>query len=215
MGKFKLKKIKIGSYLRELSIVIIGVAVTLTAGGIIGNIQEKNDLKLQMDAIYTELEDNKERVESLKEFYEERRKLQFLLIKDHRNPGSVDQDSIKKYNNVVGRVKSFVYKNNAYSMLINTGAIKSFKNKKLLLDITESYTLLQSIKESHMEQMGLLAQLFNNVYSMDSNWVIDQHDIKKFPGLYNFYMMSSGDLEMIVETIDLIDKITSQNGKRK
>ena len=49
---------KIGKYLREVSIVVLGVAITLSVSVWIGNNNEKKDMALCINAIITEWERN-------------------------------------------------------------------------------------------------------------------------------------------------------------
>lgn len=210
MAKLKLKRIKFGSYFRELSIVIIGVAVTLCASSIISTIQEKRSLKQQMNAIYAELEDNLVKVNKLNDFYQDTRKLNEYLMKDYRNPGTVYEDSIMILNRVVGKVPGFVFKRNAYDMFINSGGMKSFKDKNLLLDITECYSLLEILNKAHQDYTGSILEMLKPIYSMETEKIIDNIGVKDFLNLYNFHLMSTADYENSELTIKMINKVLSK-----
>lgn len=207
MAKLKLKRIKFGSYFRELSIVIIGVAVTLCASSIISTIQEKRSLKQQMNAIYAELEDNLGRVKQLDSFYQDTRNLQRLLHADYKNPGTVPDDSIRVYNRVAGRTINYVYKRNAYDMFINSGGMKSFSNKKLLLDITEAYALMETLKQSHSMYTNTVMDFLKEIYNLETKVVTDNMDLRSFRNLYNFHLMSAGDYETTKQAKELLERI--------
>lgn len=210
MGRFsKIKNIKFGKYFRELSIVIIGVAVTLAASSIISSIQERKNLKLQVNAIYSELEDNRQRIQTLAEFYKDTEKMQNLLLEDYRYPGSVHKDSISKLYHIISRSAPFIYKRNAYGMFINSGGMKDFNNKKILLDITECYALIQTLKESYDLYMDLKVDVFKNLLTLETELLVDQMDIKAIPTLYNFHLMNTGDTKTPPQIKALIEKILS------
>ncbi len=206
----KFKRINFGNYFKELSIVIIGVAVTLAASSVISTISEKRDLKLQMNAIYAELEDNLAKVNKLNDFYQDTRKLNEYLMKDYRNPGTAYEDSLMSLNRIVGKVPGFVYKRNAYDMFINSGGMKSFKDKKLLLDITECYALLEILNKAHQVFTGSIIELLKDIYSMETEKIVGNIGIKDFPNFYNFHLMSSADYENSELTIKMINKVLSK-----
>ena len=56
---------KIGKYLREISVVVIGVAITLSVSVWLGNRNEKKDIALHLHAIKMELEENEKNLENL------------------------------------------------------------------------------------------------------------------------------------------------------
>jgi hypothetical protein len=58
MNESKISMKKIGKYLREISVVVIGVAVTLSASYWLGVKSEKRDIALHLHAIKMELEEN-------------------------------------------------------------------------------------------------------------------------------------------------------------
>ena len=49
---------KVGKYLREISVVVIGVAITLSASFWINNRNDKRDMNLYLYAIKLELDEN-------------------------------------------------------------------------------------------------------------------------------------------------------------
>ncbi|MDR3287280.1 MAG: hypothetical protein LBT27_07550, partial [Prevotellaceae bacterium] len=75
MSKFEkikqLKQLKIGNYFRELSVVIIGVAVTLFASNAITNAKAQKDLNIQLNAVYAELEYDLQKIDNLIDFYDD------------------------------------------------------------------------------------------------------------------------------------------------
>jgi len=90
MGKFlKLKQLKIGNYFRELSVVIIGVAVTLYASNAITNAKAQKDLHIQLNAVYAELEYDLQIINSLIDFYDDVEQLRKYVTEDYHNPGQV------------------------------------------------------------------------------------------------------------------------------
>ena len=59
MNKLKISMSKFGKFDREVSVVVIGVAITLTATLWINKKNEKRDMALYLNAMKIELDENK------------------------------------------------------------------------------------------------------------------------------------------------------------
>lgn len=200
--------VKVVKYLRELSIVIIGVAVTLAASSIVNDFKEKRDLKQQLNIIHAELESNVERLDGLIDFYGRHGKLSNFLIESIENPQTGTIDSINKYSSIIGEIYPFTYKRGAYDMFLNSGAAKLLTDRNLLLDITESYTMLEIIKgdyDKYVEMKIIEIQKFNDLGRKNIYNVIDITS-PEYSNMFNFYT-SIRKGEYPVETREHIEKV--------
>ncbi len=191
----RLKEMRLGNYFRELSIVIIGVAVTLYAGNAITGIKEKKDLERQLEAVYIELEENSKRLDPVIEFYKVHEELRHYLYQVMEHPESYSNDSIQKYRRVMSFNANFSYKHAAYDMFINSGAMKLMTDRKQLLEITESYIMLEEFKDSNDGHIQLKEQKFTEVYKMDRKTVFEkEYDIRnpEWNMEFNFHALNSG-----------------------
>lgn len=207
-----LRKLKLGNYFRELSIVIIGVAVTLYATGVINSAREKKDLKLQLNTIYTELEDNLARLDKLIEFSSDLDQLKKNLRKKYYTPEEVNADTLKKYNARIGEIHTFIYKHGAYDMLINSGAMKNFKDRKLLLDISECYAMMESTKEGHDAYSDMIQEMFIKLYEHETQYLLHNFHIEAEPlrGILNLYIAATNEKARAQETRKQIEKVLAQ-----
>jgi len=64
MKKLKNVFLKTGKYLREISVIVIGVAITLSVSQWINNRSQRQDIAIHLSAIKTELEENIELLEN-------------------------------------------------------------------------------------------------------------------------------------------------------
>jgi hypothetical protein len=210
MSKFeKLKQMKIGNYFRELSVVIIGVAVTLYASDAITHIKEQKDMTIQLNAVYAELEFNLQIIDGVIDYFDDIAQLKRYITEDYQNPGQVDADSLSKYSRIVGQTRGLVYKKGAYEMLLNSGTARLFKDKASLSDITECYTLMEMSKESLNGYISLRTDLLKKVYDYDTKMIIEDIDLKQplWRSLYNFHLVSSGGDGNLRDAKKLIEKV--------
>ena len=203
----KIQKLRIGNYLRELSVVIIGVAATLFAGGLINEMKEKKDLKLQLNSIYTELENNLERIDRTLLYYRKIEKLSDFLQESIRNPSPHINDSINKYKDVANWTLPFAYKKGAYDMFVNSGIMKQFTDREQLLNITECYSLLEVMKQEHEVYISSKMLIFNEIYKMKTEDIF-KYDIMDPPFYisFNFHTLNNSIESPAIEAKIQIEK---------
>ena len=177
---------KIGKYLREVSVVVIGVAITLFASYRITNKNEKRDMALYLKSIKLELEEN---IRILDETHQ-------LLIQPGINYSdylrshdkkSLNADSLKYYiDKTVFNISSITINTNAFDMFKTSGNMRLVDNKEQLLSIWDSYAKLIELKQGFdmfsqmkLEEMKKFFYLSNNPRD---------EDILKNPPMYEFHV---------------------------
>lgn len=208
----KLEQLRIGNYFRELSVVIIGVAVTLYVSGLINNAKEQKDLQGQMEAIHSELEYNLHLFEELIEYYDKVDGLSKFLEAYAHNPIQANADSINRYGNIFGKIYSLVYQQGAYDMFWNSGNAKLFKDKELLLDIANCYAMIERAANVHSEYTKLKMDKLAALYNLDTYLIIGQVDWTKpqFRSVFNFHLVANGSKYSALEARERIENILSK-----
>ena len=210
----RIKGLRIGNYLRELSVVIIGVAVTLYAGNLITAYQQNRDMKLQLDIVYAELEDNVKKLDPVIFYHEELEKLRGFMLAKYLNPFPAVNDSILKYSSAASHSHSYTYKKNAYEMFINSGAMKFLTDRRKLLDITESYTLLEELKYEHDEYIDSKMKVFHELYKVETEIIVKSTLIQPEEYvMYNFHMLTSGMKDKTVKVKEELERVISERYK--
>jgi len=203
---------KTGSYLRELSIVIIGVAVTLYAGGVINGINEKKDLDLQLKAVYTELEENSRRLDNIIEYHREHELLSNYLRRVVEEPQAYDVDTIIKYDKILSTTSTFSYKKGAFDMFVNSGAMKLLSDRKQLLEITESYAMLEEFKHDNDQFFEMKSQIQSEVYKLDRKLIFGKYDFRdpQWNSKFNFHLLNNGMEKLAVDVKAELEKVLSK-----
>ncbi|NDW13226.1 hypothetical protein D0T50_10000 [Bacteroides sp. 214] len=212
--KGKNKKYRVGSYFRELSVVIIGVAVTFYVSGIIESNREQQDIKLQLSTIYDELSYNRDKLVALYKYYDTHEIVKRQLYAFVETPDKVDNDSLNAAARLIGKTHVFVYKRGAYGLFEVSGVIKSFRNRALLLKISDCYALLERCKENYLEYSNLKLNEIQKLYNMNTEYLMKDDgwiNIPEARGIFNFYLMVSREAnkEDIREIEEVLKEIKS------
>ena len=137
-----MKKIKtiptIGKYLRELSIVVLGVAITLSVSYWITNKNEKRDMALYLNAIKLELEENIKYLDAEADYFEDWRSYGIYLQSHDKKSLHPDSIRTRAYPGL-GRLKNFIFKASAFEMFKVSGAMRLIDDKELLQSLWDVY----------------------------------------------------------------------------
>jgi len=147
MKKLKFSVQKIGKYLREVSVVVIGVAITLSVSYWITNRTEKNDVALYLEAIKIEMEEN------IKSLDKEAGDMEYWNSYGHfltsQNKKSISPDSIKSYDHQgFSSFREIAFQTSAFEMFKMSGTMRLIDDKELLKSIWTVYRNLESAKWS-------------------------------------------------------------------
>ncbi|MCL2097739.1 MAG: hypothetical protein FWH23_03145 [Bacteroidales bacterium] len=160
---------KIGKFLREVLVIVIGIAITLSASHWISNRNEKRDMALYLNAVKLELEEN------IKILHEEKKYLQkeveYANYLKTNDKNSVNFDTILiNYGNNIWSVRKPNCNSYAFEMFKLSGTMRFIGDKELLLTLWKAYNSLylisnilfeegfQSKTEEIKREMSLLSQ---------------------------------------------------------
>ena len=144
MNQQKKSTKKIGKYLREISVVVIGVAITLFVSYWISNNRERKDMSLYLEAIRLELEEN---VKAIDQYVESLQgSVKYADYLQSHNKKSLNADTIEKYAYDYGSVPVFKFKINAFEMFKNSGFMRLMEDRGLLLTVWNVYAELDELR---------------------------------------------------------------------
>ena len=151
MNKTKNSIGKVGKYLREVSIVVLGVAITLSVSVWIGNNNEKREMALCLSNIKTELERNAMVFEWNVEWLQKSVKYaNYIRMNDEK---SINQDSINYYMHSAdgygwGVIESpNIVAKDAFEMYKSFGTLRNMDNKEKLVSIWEVYKKMENTQQ--------------------------------------------------------------------
>ena len=188
MNKTKNSIEKIRKYLGEISVVVIGVAITLSASYWITSKNEERNTTLYLNSIKLELLENKNTFdEAVKQLESCVKYANYLRSHDKK---SLCPDTIKAYSYTYYTSSSIIIKTNAFYMFKTSGNMRLMKDKELLLSIWDSYAKLDKLTQSFdklierkLEDIMKETQLIS---LPDNDSLSDEKILKNIP-MYNFY----------------------------
>ena len=131
-------------YIRDLSIVVAGIAVTLYASYQVTGKSEKRDLKLYLNAIKIEMEENIRVIDEAMAFAQPSiRYSEYLMAHDYE---LLDKDTIGSYVSTFFSSRTFTFKTNAFEMFKSSGCMRLMDDKELLLLMWDMYVELAELK---------------------------------------------------------------------
>jgi hypothetical protein len=150
MDKKKIMPITaIWKYVRELSVVVIGITITLSANNWINDRSERKNLDLYLNTVKLELEENLKIVDGKKDFYKRSFEYVVYLSSNEKTAIAQNQDSLKTYSDILHSIALFLYKSNAFDMLKSSGEMRLIKDKEMLQSIWGCYSDLETLKAFH------------------------------------------------------------------
>ena len=131
--KTTVKGWQVGDYIRQTSIVVIGVLITFAGSELVTQNSEKKDIQATMSLIRDELKSNRENYESIVSEFREDERLSSLLVEYDLKHRTIPEDSLIQFRFLMGHIRSFYYSQNALDILKNSMLMQKISDKELLL----------------------------------------------------------------------------------
>ena len=132
-------------YVRDFSIVVAGIAVTLYVNDKVTNQGEKRDLVLYLNSVKMELEENIKTVDQAIELLEPTINYSKYLRSAPKK--SLHIDSLNYYAMICYPLNAYTFTSNAFEMFKTSGIMRLVEDKDLLLSLWEAYDWFSILKE--------------------------------------------------------------------
>ena len=144
MNILQISMTKIGKYLRELSVVVAGIFITVGIGLWVNSINVKKDQKQYLDAIILELKENAENFDNYAKLLQ--KSVRYSNYLNSNDEKSYNLDSIQFYafsgSDGIGWgnwTPVILYSENAFEMFKSSGDMRHVSDKDLLLSVWHVY----------------------------------------------------------------------------
>lgn len=158
--KSKIKRWRIGDFIRQFSIVTAGVMVTFIGSSLITSRSTENQIKSSIQLIIKELENNKKEILDIRQKYERDRTMAQYLIDSSFNVDNFPADTLTKYRAIFSQISGFAYSSDALEVFKTSSLMQAIEDKNMLLRIIETYKILTQVKEGVNEYYDLKKSVF-------------------------------------------------------
>ena len=139
----------IGKYLRELSVVVVGIAITFGINNWINYKNSEKDLEQYLNTVKLEIKTNIEEFDNeINSIYESTNYTRYLLS---HNKEALNPDTIQSYRFSIFQISLFKYRHNAFEMFKSTGSMRLINDKQVLLSIWDAYDIMDEIPISQAD----------------------------------------------------------------
>lgn len=163
---------RFGDFFRNLIAVILGIVITFFGSDLIDYRNTKKDIKESMQLVIGELQYNKEMLEDMVKRIELDRKSAKYLLKNRHKIEEIDKDSLEKYGYAPFQWASYLFTNDAMEMLKSSALIPKIENKKLALQIIQTYGTIKFAQNHYQTYIDVKKSL--------------QQDLDEVPEIKNF-----------------------------
>lgn len=222
---------KLGDYILQLSVVILGIVITFAVSNAVSAHAKAKEVAQAMQIIKNELELNKKTLQKISHTLAYEREASRYILRFEGQIEKADRDSLQMYLNAPYTSSRFIYSGNALEMLKSSALIPHVQKKGVILQILDAYNQLENanvtvswyytIKEKNGEHLNekeyaefgkrerdLCRNLKENIYKIWKHRIEDNY-IRNILNLaafgVNFNPIHTADTTLS-QTIELLSK---------
>lgn len=190
-------------YLRDLSIVIVGVFITLWITNIVSDRTKRNEVNRAMALIKTELEENLQSLDRAQQKWETEQRAYGLVRKEINHVDRIHADTLDKYKKVIGDKHSLAVNNDSYEVFKSSLLMQHIKDKDFLRDLSKIYGSLELLRVklnnySNLKATGL-SHMMNDISqeSLDlwaNGTIYDYYAIPLKDNVFRTFVYTGGTL---------------------
>lgn len=215
---------QIVNYIRQLSVVVLGIIITFVGSDIINSYVKQQEVKAVMLLIKEEMKGNQHKLMNIKENVTALDRLGKVLRQANFEYDAMPKDTLAKYWRSLNTFRSFNYGSNSMEVLKNSSLMQYVSDKTFLMSLMESYESINGlqgtiamfyerktkfwdslIESASEEQMKVLT-----TQNIDSNYAVifSFEEAKKYiRGIEGFFNPTAFDdfnekLDVLISTIE-------------
>lgn len=154
---------KIGDYILQLSVVILGVLITFGGSNILNKRAKAKEITNAMELIKIELEMNRENIEEIGKALAIEQKASRYALRFENNISEASTDSLEIYLYYPFRVNIFRAKTDALEMFKMSSLAQQVRDKKLILQIIKAYNEITSVEDIVKWYYDLKTEYLNDI----------------------------------------------------
>ncbi|MCD7969050.1 MAG: hypothetical protein LUF87_01690 [Alistipes sp.] len=133
------RKLRPGNYVRELSVVILGIFITLTATNYLSNRSKNKEYRQMISMVHAELVENKTKIDNTIRMMEFERGIEKYFYEHREEIDRMPLDTLYKYQYVHHQVEYSVFTNHSLEVLKFSSSVYSNNDPMTIRAIMEAY----------------------------------------------------------------------------
>lgn len=191
---------KLGNYFRELSVVVVGVFITLAATNFISETSQEKQIKESMLMIKMELTENLKEINKAETAY--LREIAFfqLLQEKQDSLSSIKASVLEENINAPYSVHDLTYSEDALEVLKTSALMQQISDKQFILKLLQAYKQCRIIKRDNDFYYEYKERRMNRHLNRSTN---NKDEIRKYrQDIYGIWekMLDSPEFQMAVTT---------------
>lgn len=222
---------KIGDFILQLLVVILGIVVTFAASNAVSERAKAKEVAKAMEIVKTELEENRENLEQITKRLRLEQQISTYILDHKEQPEKASADTLRRYISMPFQIWNFIYGTDAMEMLKTSSLIPNIRDKELVLKIMKAYNGLKEAKEvvtwyydlkqKHCAPLNEdekysreYEEIFYREYERDA-WKIIRYQLSDIH-VYNIYVLAAKGVDfentfqethnILSEAIEMIDR---------
>lgn len=214
---------KIGDFILQLLVVILGIVVTFAASNAFNERAKAKEVAKAMEIVKNELEGNLENFDQITERLRLEQRVCRYLRSYGKHIEDASADTLRKYISLPFQVFNFIPASDAIEMLKASSLIPHVQDKELVLDVMKAYNSLQKVRETvewyyntkqeHCKPLNA-HEKFNREYEelLRKEFDRDIHKVVKYQlasiHIYNIVILGAVGIEFEDSFLDVHDMLT-------
>ncbi len=146
--KEKISRWKMGDYIRQLSIVILGIVVTFWGSDLISDYSKQKEVRSVIRLVKTELKENQDKIRNVREKWIDDSTISRLLMENDFRYQNIPRDTLFKYMRVITSTRGFAPAVDALDVLKSSGLLQNVSDKKFVFKLSEVYRDIRNVESS-------------------------------------------------------------------
>lgn len=208
----------LGDYIRQTSIVVIGVLITFWGSDLITKNSRQKEVKATMRLVAEELEHNRQELRYTRYLLDKDKRMCLLLMEHNMDVETIPADTLWKYSTLFSTVADYAYRTDALDVLKGSSLMQYISDKRMLQDVLQIYFEL-SRRQSDINEYFVTKKnvLVNISITRDMTRVYDADDTVRDQALFLMQHKNAINFFTMVPTFlywEEFDKLDEMLGKQ-
>lgn len=188
--KKRLKSWEIGNYIRQLSIVVMGIVITFIGSDLFSGCTKKKEIKSVMNLIKNELRDNQQQLKNIKKVSMIEMEACSVFASRNYNYDGIPNDTLVLYFKTLNSMNKLKYTVQSLEVLKNSSLMQYIPDKVFVSDLINTYAYMQELEARMSYYLDRKDRLWNQLLDELTIQEIAMLNMTDMQGVYSVLFSS-------------------------